>query len=238
MRNWIWGRSHIDDNGQLITSNSDITRVIENTKDLITKEKITEFKPQRQKDQLSATIETEEHQGCTQVVSSIASWKEGFAEDIHMYKKHGRYYIDIEYANNEEQFATQFFNFMRKYPDIVISQLYIPQINLDIGTAPPPLPALSSASSAPDHQKYHVDDINEPIPCTLLYVKGKMLSTIKVADAIMMATHIMHGQPIPSECAVVEVTMIKEGHEFEDLDYLDEEEGIEKLKDAKENFIL
>jgi hypothetical protein len=120
------------DNGQLVTSNSDITRVIQNAKDLITKEKISEFKPQRQKDQLSATIETEEHQGCTQVVSSIASWKEGFAEDIHMYKKHGRYYIDIEYANNEEQFATQFFNFMRKYPDIVISQLSIPQINLDI----------------------------------------------------------------------------------------------------------
>jgi hypothetical protein len=37
---------------------------------------------------------------------------------------------------------------------------------------------------------------------------------------------------------VVEVTMIGEGHEFEDLDNLDEEEGIEKLKDAKGNFIL
>jgi hypothetical protein len=95
MRNWIWGRSRIDDNEQLITSNSDITRVIENTKDFITKEKITEFKPRRQKDQLRTTIETEEHQGCTRVVSSIASWKEGFAEDIHMYKKRGRYDIDI-----------------------------------------------------------------------------------------------------------------------------------------------
>jgi hypothetical protein len=37
---------------------------------------------------------------------------------------------------------------------------------------------------------------------------------------------------------VVEVTTFREGHEFEDLDYPDEEEGIEKLKDAKENFIL
>jgi hypothetical protein len=32
--------------------------------------------------------------------------------------------------------------------------------------------------------------------------------------------------------------MIREGHEFEDLDYLDEEEEIEKLKDAKVIFIL
>jgi hypothetical protein len=80
-----------------------------------------------------------------------------------------------------------------------------------------------------------VDDINEPTSCTLLYVKGR---TIEVVDAIMMATRIMHGWPIPSECVVVEVTTIREGHEFEDLDYPYEEEGIEKLKDAKENFIL
>jgi hypothetical protein len=37
---------------------------------------------------------------------------------------------------------------------------------------------------------------------------------------------------------VVEVTTIRESHEFEDLDYPYEEEGIEKLKDAKGNFIL
>jgi hypothetical protein len=65
-----------------------------------------------------------------------------------------------------------------------------------------------------------------------------MLRTIEVADAIVMATHIMHGWPIPSECAMVKVTTIREGHEFEDLDYPDKEEGIEKLKDAKGNFIL
>jgi hypothetical protein len=37
---------------------------------------------------------------------------------------------------------------------------------------------------------------------------------------------------------MVEVATIREGHEFEDLDYPDKEEGIEKLKDAKWNFIL
>jgi hypothetical protein len=60
--------------------------VIKNAKDLITKEK--EFKPQCQKDNLSAALETEEHRGHTQAISSIASWKEGFVEDIYMYKKH------------------------------------------------------------------------------------------------------------------------------------------------------
>jgi hypothetical protein len=115
----------------------------------------------------------------------------------------------------------------------------VPQINLDISTTTPRVVlAQSSAGSAPDHKRYHGDDINEPPPCTLLYVKGRTLRTIEVADAIVIATHIMHGRPVPSECAMVKVTTIIEAREFEDFDYLDEEEEIEKLKDAKGNFIL
>jgi hypothetical protein len=34
------------------------------------------------------------------------------------------------------------------------------------------------------------------------------------------------------------VVTIRKGHEFKDLDYPDEEEEIEKMEDAKENFIL
>jgi hypothetical protein len=102
---------------------------------------------------------------------------------------------------------------MRKHLDIVISEVSVSQINLDI--------TLSCASSAPEYQKYHVDDINEPTPYTLLYVKGRTLRTIEVADTTVMANHIMHGRPIPLECTVVEVIMMREGHEFEELDYLD-----------------
>jgi hypothetical protein len=82
-----------------------------------------------------------------------------------MYKKHGRHDIDAESTNNKEQFVTQFFNFMRKHPDIVISQMSVPQINLDISTAPPRVvPASSSVGSAPNQQKYPVNDINERTP--------------------------------------------------------------------------
>jgi hypothetical protein len=65
MRIWIRGWSRIGDKAQLVTSNFDITRVNENTKDLIIKEKTGKFESQRQKDQLSAALETEEHQGRT-----------------------------------------------------------------------------------------------------------------------------------------------------------------------------
>jgi hypothetical protein len=112
--------------------------------------------------------------------------------------------------------------------------VYVPQINFDIYTGF----TLSSAGSAPDHQKYPVEDINEPTSCTLLYVKRRTLRTTEVVDAIVMATHIMHGRPIPSQCVVIELTIFREGHEFDDLDCPDEEVGIEKLKGAKGNFIL
>jgi hypothetical protein len=80
-----------------------------------------------------------------------------------MYKKHGRHDIEAEYANNKEQFASQFFNFLRKHPKLVISQVSVPQINLEVGTAMPQVvSALSNASSAPNNQKYLVGDINEP----------------------------------------------------------------------------
>jgi hypothetical protein len=44
-RNLIWGRSRINDNRQLVTSNSDIIRLIENAKARITNEKIDGFNP-------------------------------------------------------------------------------------------------------------------------------------------------------------------------------------------------
>jgi hypothetical protein len=107
----------------------------------------------------------------------------------------------------------------------------IPQINLDIDIAPPRVViAPSSAGSDPNHQKYRVDDINEPTPCTLLYVKGRMLRTIEGADTIVMATCIMHGLPVPSECVVIKVTTIREGCEFEDLDSPNKKEGVKMLK--------
>jgi hypothetical protein len=190
----------------LVTSNSNITRVIENAKHLITKEKAGKFKPQRQKDQLGVTLEAKEHWGHTRAIYSVASCKGGFTEDIHMYKKRGRHDKDAESTNNdEEQFATQFFYFITKRPYIIISHVSIPQINLDIGTGF----TLSSTGSALDNLKYPVDDIIEPTPCTLLYVKGRTLRTIKVADAIAMASRIMHGRSVSSECAMVEVTTIR-----------------------------
>jgi hypothetical protein len=115
-----------------------------------------------------------------------------------------------------------------------------PEINVDLGATVQQPFAPSSAGSAPnrDKDKYPMDDIKDPTPCTLMYVKGKTSRTIEVAKATMMPSRILHGQPIPVECAMVEVTMIREGRDFEYLDYPYEDEGIEKMVDAKGTFIL
>jgi hypothetical protein len=128
---------------------------------------------------------------------------------------------------------------MRKTPQYVV-QMPIPEINLDLGATVQQPFALSSASSTPnrDKDKYHVDDIKDPTPCTLMYVKGRTLRTIEVTEATVMLSRILHCRPVPTKCAVVEVTMIREGCEFKDLDYPDEDEGIEKLIDANGTFIL
>jgi hypothetical protein len=115
-----------------------------------------------------------------------------------------------------------------------------PEINLDLDTNVQQPFAPSSTSSAPnrDKDRYPMNDINDLTPCTLMYVKGRTSRTIEVAKATVMPSRIHHDQSILAECAVVKVTMIREGHEFEDLDYPDEDEGIEKLVDAKGTFII
>jgi hypothetical protein len=103
----------------------------------------------------------------------------------------------------------------------------IPEINLDLSAAVQPL-AMSNAGSAPNRvkDKYHVDNIKDPTPCTLVFVKGRTSRTIEVAEATMMPSRILHGQHVPEECAVVEVTTIREGHDFEDFTTLMKMRGV------------
>jgi hypothetical protein len=115
-----------------------------------------------------------------------------------------------------------------------------PEINLDLSATVQQPFTLSSAGSTPnrDKDKYPMDDIKDLTPCILMFVKGRTSRTIEVVEATVMTSRIQHGRPIPAECAVVKVTTFREGREFEDLDYPDEDEGIEKLIDAKGTSIL
>jgi hypothetical protein len=227
------GHSHTDDNGRLTTSSSKVACVVEKAKTLTAKEKTGDFKLQWERDQLSAALKNEEYCGRTRAISSIASWKKEFTDESYMYEKCKTHEIA---HNAEETFAQQFFNFMRKKPQYFV-QMPIPKINLYISVTVQPF-APSSANSASNKDEYPVDDNKDLTPSTLMYVKGRTSRTIEVGEATVMPSRILHGRPVPSECAVVEVTTIREGHEFKDLDYPNEEEGFEKLVDAKGTFTL
>jgi hypothetical protein len=86
----------------LIASSSEVINVVEKAKTLTTKEKTGEFKSHRERDQLSAALENEEHRGHTRAISSIALWKEGFADESHLYKKRKTQ----EIAHNTEEICT------------------------------------------------------------------------------------------------------------------------------------
>jgi hypothetical protein len=85
--------------------------VVEKAKTLTAKEKTNKFKSQWKRDQLSIALENGEYRGRTRAISSITSWKEGFADESHMYKKRKTHVIA---HNAEETFTQKFFNFMRK----------------------------------------------------------------------------------------------------------------------------
>jgi hypothetical protein len=86
----------------LITLSFEVTSMVEKAKTLTAKEKTGKFKSQRERDQLNAALENEEYRGRTLAISSIASWKEGFADESHMYRKHKTQEIA---HNAEETFA-------------------------------------------------------------------------------------------------------------------------------------
>ena len=56
------------------------------------------FTPSREKDELSLGLRNPEHPGRVRGLWKHKTWKEGFREDVEMYKKHGR--------NREESLAT------------------------------------------------------------------------------------------------------------------------------------
>jgi hypothetical protein len=138
-------------------------------------------------------------------------------DESQLYKKHKTHEIA---HNAEETFAQQFFNFMRKNTQHVVS-MPLQEINLDLSNNVQPFP-MSSAGSAPneDKDKYPMDDIKDPTPCTLMYVKGRTSRTIEDAEATMMPSRILHSRPVPAKCTVLEVTIIREGCEFEDLEVI------------------
>ncbi|GJN04913.1 hypothetical protein PR202_ga22497 [Eleusine coracana subsp. coracana] len=98
---------------------------------------------------------------------------------------------------------------------------------------------LSSHGSVADTNKYPVNDITENTPCSLHMTLSKRGNTlVKVADGIVIPGRTFHNVTIPHECARVQIVKVDENYLSCDLDYPDEDEGIETLEDVVNHFIL
>jgi hypothetical protein len=75
--NWVFGWYKSTEDGQLVTKSSEVSKVLQWVKNLLVLCKEGKFKPNHQNDQLTATLQSDEHRGCIRVVSSMALCKEG-----------------------------------------------------------------------------------------------------------------------------------------------------------------
>jgi hypothetical protein len=80
--NWLLARSKLTQDGKLVHKKKGVAEVQEKAVELTTKQRLRQFKSDREKDILSGALGTAEHTGCIRGVASQMSWKVGFPNDI------------------------------------------------------------------------------------------------------------------------------------------------------------
>ena len=89
-RNWIYARSTESSHGNIKFDKPEtqeaVSRILKYAED---REKGS-FNPSRERDELNLVLGNKEHTGRTRRLGKRTTWKQGFEEDMHMYKKHGR----------------------------------------------------------------------------------------------------------------------------------------------------
>jgi hypothetical protein len=86
---WILGRSD-SKSGELKFDNPEIEQVVSKILSYGEEKEKGTFKASRERDELSIALGNPEHTGHVRGLGKRMTWKYGFEEDRHMYKKHGR----------------------------------------------------------------------------------------------------------------------------------------------------
>ena len=219
------------------------------------KQQAGEFKPQREKDVLTVALGNPEHPGRVRGISSKEGWKEGFGPEWEaMYRKRDRYkaemsnYFKEEAKREVEEVMSKILSnpppeLMQRLATAMSSQLsgqQPPQMQLVVApTTTEQAPVVpSSIASTGDKVRYPVDEIDSPVPCSLVIRYGfNNNRTREVATGLAIPGRQFHGSEIPEDYCRVEVLTVVQGYEDDMLD-IPSPEGIEKLGQAIKNFIL
>ena len=90
LRNWIYVRSTESSGGNLKFDKPETQEAVSRILKYAEDKKKGSFNPSRERDELSLGLRNKEHTGRTRGLGKRMTWKQGFEEDRHMYKKHGR----------------------------------------------------------------------------------------------------------------------------------------------------
>ena len=144
-----------------------------------------------------------EHAGRVRGLGKRTTWKYGFEEDIHMYKKHGR---DRE-ANLELQVKALVVKALEEQglsPEPWILMTSSGELAL-VGS---PLKVPSSQGSTVATTS--VDLIREPTSCTLVFLSGRQNTVMEVATGVAHPPGgLHHNNNIPPDYTRVEVHTVK-----------------------------
>jgi hypothetical protein len=109
--NWLLARSELTQDGKLVHKKKGVAAVQEKAVELTAKQRLGQFKSDREKDILSGALGTAEHIGHIHGIASQMSWKVGFPKDVWSYKRRDRYKKNIDDAIKEKMnalFETKF----------------------------------------------------------------------------------------------------------------------------------
>ena len=227
-RNWVYARSDVTDEGQLVLKDPASSEVVEKLKDTVKQQEQGLFQPEYHRDQLTKALGTKEKGGRVRGVSSSASWKEGFS-DPPAYRKRDLHKKDLREEGKWE--------FRRQFQQLVEERIK--------GTLDPvtqaALDALSGGTSTgsingPPPQE--PEEIKEPTPCELHLPFGYKGKTKKVATGTAMPGRRIHNRDVPPGYVVVSVAEVATGHEDDEIEHPIPEAGIETLQQARGSFIM
>ena len=255
--NWIRARKPRETESGVSFDDPTVEEAAKNIYAIAAKQSEGTFKPQREKDILTAGLGNPEHPGRVRGISSKEGWKEGFGPQWEgLYKKRDRYKEEMaDYFKEEakKEFKGLMSEMLSNPPPELMQQLamasamsvqqmttpqmqIIPAAQTPASTEGTTIP--SSVASTGNKVRYPVDDITRPVACTLVIRYGiNNKRTKKVATGLAIPGRKFHGNDIPEEYCRVEVTTVVQGYEDDMLD-IPGPEGIETLGQAIKNFIL
>ena len=255
--NWIRARKPRETESGVSFDDPTVEEAAKNIYAIAAKQSQGTFKPQRERDILTAGLGNPEHPGRVRGISSKEGWKEGFGPQWEgLYKKRDRYKEEMaDYFKEEakKEFKGLMSEMLSNPPPELMQQLamasamsvqqmttpqmqIIPAAQTPASTEGTTIP--SSVASTGNKVRYPVDDITRPVACTLVIRYGiNNQRTKKVATGLAIPGRKFHGNDIPEEYCRVEVTTVVQGYEDDMLD-IPGPEGIEKLGQAIKNFIL